>query len=217
MVRRLAQGGPVVAEEVAPDPEYFPDDPFDVEDGAFEGGAVVTARRNLKEEAVSVEHLLLHATKNPHCPQRMQAFGQRTPNRRRKPVTAFEKFGDMITLDHVDTSAEDIRSFAGDKHLLVIYDLATGSLGAYPVQTKGAEEALMALRHFAGCDEVKQVYSDRAPALVKAVAQMTRPPPIHTTSIPGVPQTNSIAESRVRIMVRGMRVMLLSAGLPNCY
>ena len=56
----------------------------------------------------------------------------------------------MITLDHVDASAEDIRSFAGEKHLLVIYDLDAGCLGAYPVQTKGAEEALLALRHFAG-------------------------------------------------------------------
>ena len=81
--------GPHVEEASVPDPEYFPDDPFDVEDVAVEGGAVLTARRNLKDEAMSVEHLLLHATKNPHCPQCMQAFGQRTPNRRRKFVTAF--------------------------------------------------------------------------------------------------------------------------------
>ena len=55
----------------------------------------------------------------------------------------FENFGDMVTLDHVDASSEDIRSFAGDKHLLVIFDLATGCWGAYPVQTKGADEALL--------------------------------------------------------------------------
>ena len=52
---------------------------------------------------------------------------------------------------------------------------------------------------------------------MKAVAAMLKVPPIHTTSIPGVPQTNSIAESRVKIVVRGIRVMLLSAGLPSCY
>ena len=97
---------------------------------------VIATRRDLKAEAGSVEHQLLHATKNPHCPQCMQAFGQRTPKRRRKSPKVFENFGDMVTLDHVDASSEEIQSFAGDKHLLVIFDLATGCLGAYPVQTK---------------------------------------------------------------------------------
>ena len=76
---------------------------------------------------------------------------------------------------------------------------------------------LQALVHFAGGDTIKRVYSDRAPTLIAAVRSLPGVPAVHTTSIPGVPQTNSIAESRVKIMIRGIRVTLLAAGLPHCY
>ena len=99
----------------------------------------------------------------------------------------------------------------------MIYDLATGCLGAYPVKSKSAGEVLQALVHFAGGDTIKSVYSDRAPTLIAAVRSLPGVPAVHTTSIPGVPQTNSIAESRVKIMIRGIRVMLLAAGFPHCY
>ena len=78
-------------------------------------------------------------------------------------MTQFENFGDAITLDHVDANAKEMRSFDGDRDLLVIYDLATGCLGAYPVKSKNAGEVLQALVHFAGGDTIKSVYSDRAP------------------------------------------------------
>ena len=84
------------------------------------------------------------------------------------------------------------------------------------MKTKGASEVLQAMVHFTGGVPVRAVYSDRAPTLIRAVSTLPGPP-AHTTSIPGVPQTRSIAESRVKIMVRGFRVMLISAGLPNCY
>ena len=145
------------------------------------------------------------------------AFGQRKPNRRRRSVTQFREFGDAVTMDHVDANSEAMQSYVGDRDLLVIYDLAIGCLGAYPVKSKGMSEVLQSLVHFAGGDRVKSVYSDRAPTLIAAVRCMSGPPIVHTTSIPGVPQTNSIAESRVKIMIRGIRVMLLSVGLPHCY
>ena len=119
-------------------------------------------------------------------------------------------------MDHVDANSEDVRSFAGDRKLLVLYDLATGCLGAYPVKTKGATEVLQSIVHFMGTTPIRAVYSDRAPTLIRAVKALPGSP-AHTTSIPGVPQTNATAESRVKIMVRGIRVMLISAGLPNCY
>jgi len=66
-------------------------------------------------------------------------------------------------MDHVDANSEDVRSFAGDRNLLVLYDLATGCLGAYPVKTKGVGEVLQSLVHFTGGVPIKAVYSDRAP------------------------------------------------------
>jgi len=82
-----SSGGPVVVggeshADVAsePDPEYYPADPFDVEDDVADGGVVIATRRDLKAEAGSLEHQLLHANKNPHCPQCLQALSQRKPN-----------------------------------------------------------------------------------------------------------------------------------------
>ena len=105
-------------------------------------------------------------------------------------MTEFKDFGEAVTLDHVDASSEMMRSFAGDRDLLVICDLATGCLGAYPVKSKGSTEVLQSLVHFAGGNAIRSVYSDRAPSLIAAVQQMPGPPIVHTTSIPGVPQTN---------------------------
>ena len=65
----------------------------------------------------------------------MMAFGQRKPNRRRKNVTEYKEFGDAITMDHVDANSEEMRSFEGDRDLLVILDLATGCIGAYLVKS----------------------------------------------------------------------------------
>ena len=87
----------------------------------------------------------------------------------------------------------------GIPSLLVLFDLATGCLGAYPVKTKGASEVLQSIVHFTGGAPVRAVYSDRAPTLIRAVKALPGPP-AHTSSIPGVPQTNSIAESRVKIL-----------------
>ena len=132
-------------------------------------------------------------------------------------MTQYEHFGDAVTMDHVDANSEEMRGIEGDRDLLVIYDLATGCLGAYPVKTKSSVEVLQSLTHFAGEDHIMSIYTDRAPTLIAAVHGMPGPPIVHTTSIPGVPQTNGIAENRVKIMIRGIRVMLLSAGLPHCY
>ena len=107
--------------------EFFGDDPFD-ESSAVEGAddagegndTVVVSRRDLVAEAHSLEHQLLHATKNPHCPLCVMAFGQRKPNRTRKSITQYENFGDAVTMDHVDANSEEMRSIEGDRDLLVI-------------------------------------------------------------------------------------------------
>ena len=132
--------------------DFFVDDPFDEEVAPVGDDELLppVGRRDLKVEATSLERQLLHATKNPHCLVCLQAFGQRKPNRRRRYVTECERFGDAVMLDHVDANSELLRSYDGDRDLLVIYDLATGCLGAYPVKSKGAGEVLQSLVHFAG-------------------------------------------------------------------
>ena len=170
----LVEGDPRVDGE---DESFHDDDPFDEEVAPVGDDELLppVGRRDLKAEAKTLEHQLLHATKNPHCLVCVQAFGQRKPNRRRRYVTEFANFGDAVTLDHVDANSELLRSYDGDRDLLVIYDLAIGCLGAYPVKSKGAGEVLQSLVHFAGGDVIRAVYSDRAPTLIAAVQSMPAP------------------------------------------
>ena len=110
------------------------------------------------------------------------------------------------------------RAWRGSATLLVVYDLGTGWLGAYPVQSKAADRVLRSLSHFLGNQKAKNFHSDRAPELLAAVKMLPGPPPeTHRTSVPGVHQTNSIAETRVKQVIHGTRTNLLGAGLPTCW
>ena len=51
-------------------------------------------------------------------------------------------------------------------------------------------------------------------AAVEQIGNNTIP---HETSTPGIHQTNSIIESKVKKVVTGTRVALLQAGLPACF
>ena len=63
----------------------------------------------------------------------------------------------------------------------------------------------------------RRMHTDRAPEFVSAIRSYLGGGIRHDTSIPGCPQTNSIAESRVKRVIRGVRSLLLGAGLPHCW
>ena len=111
--------------------------------GCPEGGEVewigpeADGRRDLKKEATTVEHMLFHFPKNPYCRVCQEALMQRKPNRRRKDLPEqYKEFGDMITMDHID--ANDLRKngLHGEKDMLIVFDLATAWIAAYPVMNK---------------------------------------------------------------------------------
>ena len=181
-------------------------------------GPEADGRRDLKKEADSVEHMLFHFPKNPYCRICQEALMQRKPNRRRKDLPdQYKVFGDMITMDHID--ANDLRKngLHGEKDMLIVFDLATAWIAAYPVMNKTAGCVVSSLINFLGQEKAKAFYSDKAPELLAGVEQLPGPPVVHRTSIPGIPQTNGIAESRVKSVIRGVRTNLLQAGLPHVW
>ena len=75
---------------------------------------------------------------------------------------------------------------------------------------KSSEEAVRALKDFAGQESIKELYSDDSPELLKACKEIGA---IHGISIPGRPDTNGKAERAVRRVLEGARTLLLAAGL----
>jgi len=132
---------------------------------------------------------------------------------RRKPSNEAQaaKFGEMVTADHL--IAQDIvdESILGDKTALVVLDRGTKWLDVFPLLDKSAEQANLAMIEFMGNQIMGSFYTDGSPELRK-VAEGNHWK--HSTSTPGRPETNGVAERAVRTAVEGARTALEHAGLP---
>ena len=144
---------------------------------------------------------------------------QRKPHRR-KPVPIEERrdateFADLVTGDHIVSVEALDKSVDGKRDGLVIYDVATGYLDCYPTNTKNTEETIQALQHFLGPEgKFGQFYSDAARELYAAAKAMGLNRD-HSTQ--GRPQSNGVAENKVRKVLEGTRTLLDHAGLPPNY
>lgn len=137
----------------------------------------------------------------------------RKANKRRHNVEPFTTFRDLSTMDHVSASSLIHNGLSGEMELLVVSDLATGFLGAYPVGSESAERVLMALSNFLSHVRPKELYTERAPEHVAVVRGFPGGPYAHRTSISGVLQTNGIAEPRAKQVTRSTRALPLEAAL----
>ena len=174
-------------------------------------------RRNLKLEALSLEHLLTHFPKNKYCSACQRARLRRRPIgvvRQDKGEAAVE-FGDVITCDHIIASKDEAEGLLTDKTAMTIYDMGTHFTGCYPLKTKGADDAYRALQHFRGPrGTFHYVYSDNSGEIWKAVDMLGFP---QGTSTPGIHETNSHIERRNETILGGTRTVLESAGFPSCF
>lgn len=93
-------------------------------------------RHDVRAEAISIRRLLLHDYKNPYCDICQESVSSPKQNRRRHNVELYRTFGDLITMDHVNTNSLIHNGLADEKELLVVTDLATGYMGAFPVGSK---------------------------------------------------------------------------------
>ena len=70
-------------------------------------------KRDLKVEAKSLRHQLLHDGFNPHCTICREAKAIRKHNKQRTKVKVPEAFGHVVTCDHVYAHSEELEGITG--------------------------------------------------------------------------------------------------------
>ena len=136
----------------------------------------------------------------------------RAPCRRRNggAVPRAENFGDLITADHKGLS-ENCESRNNHRYAVVVQDLATQWIQAYPCKTKTSQETQRSLQKFLKPErKPKVIYTDNSLEFGKACEDLSWN---HCTSTPHRSETNGIAERAVRRVKEGTSAVLLQSGL----
>ena len=80
------------------------------------------------------------------------------------------RFGDIITADHTSFyEGGGAYALHSQSLLLVVKDIYSGHMAAYPVASKSAIEVQESLQHFLGIVRPKVIYSDNADEIIRAV------------------------------------------------
>ena len=128
------------------------------------------------------------------------------PRRRNEnPEDAPTVFGEHVAADHL--IAQDIgdESIMGEKVGLVVFDRATTWLDCFPLLSKNATDAAVALAEFIRKARMQSFFSDKSPELLKIAREEGWR---HPKSTPGKPDTNGVAERAVRKVCEGTRTAL---------
>ena len=125
------------------------------------------------------------------------------------------EFGIIVTADHLIAHSEKSMGMTGEQDALVVKDRGTGWLECFPLATKSADDAYLAIQDLRGPKGyIHYLYTDNSRELIKAAQDLGIP---HGTSTPGRPQTNGVAERAVRSVVEGTRTCLEHAGFPPSF
>ena len=134
------------------------------------------------------------------------------PCRRRNSgaVPRAENFGDLITADHKVLS-DNCESRNNHRYAVVVQDLATQWIQAYPCKTKTSQETQRSSQQFLAPDRnPKVIYTDNSLEFGKACEDLSWN---QCTSTPHRSETNGIAERAVRRVKEGTSAVLLQSGL----
>ena len=125
-------------------------------------------------------------------------------------VPRSENFVDLITADHKVLS-DNCESRNNHRYAVVVQDLATQCIQAYPCKTKTSQETQRSFQKFMEPDRKPQViYTDNSLEFGKACEDLSWN---HCTSTPHRSETNVIAERAVRRVKEGTSAVLLQSGL----
>ena len=132
----------------------------------------------------------------------------RAPCRRRNGgvVPRAEKIGDLITADHKALSDKG-ESRNNHRYAVLVQDLATQWIQAYPCKTKTSQETQRSLQKFLEPDRnPKVIYTENSMEFGKACEDLSWN---HCTSTPHRSETDGIAERAVRRVKEGTSAVLL--------
>ena len=136
--------------------------------------------------------------------------GPHAGRRNGEAVPRADKFGDLITADHKVLS-DNCESRNNHRCAVVVQDLATQWIQAYPCKTKTSQEPQRSLQKFLEPERnPKVIYTDNSLEFGKACEDLSWN---HCTSTPHRSETNVIAERAVRRVKEGTSAVLLQSGL----
>ena len=99
-----------------------------------------------RREDLGKHSVYTHFPKDRNCEICKRTKNTRAPCRRRNPTSA-EKFGDLITADHKVLS-DNCESRNNHRYAVVVQDLATQWIQAYPCKTRTSQDTQRSLQKF---------------------------------------------------------------------
>ena len=165
-----------------------------------------------RREDLGKHSVYTHFPKDRNCEICERTKSTRAPCRRRNggAVPRAENVGDLITADHKVLS-DNCESRNNHRYKVVLQDLATQWIQAYPCKTKTSQETQRSLQKFLEPDRnSKVIYTDNSIEFGKACEDLSWN---RCTSTPHRSETNGIAERAVRRVKEGTSAVLLQSGL----
>ena len=150
-----------------------------------------------RREDLGKHNLYTHFPKDRNCEICKRTKITRAPCRRRngEAVPRAVNFGDLITTDHKVLS-DNCESRNNHRYAVVVQDLATQWIQAYPCKNKTSQEPQRSLQKFLEPErKPKVIYTDNSLEFGKACEDLSWN---HCTSTPHGLETNGIAERAVR-------------------
>ena len=140
----------------------------------------------------------------------LKSQGPRAEDAKAKPYLELTIFGDLITADHKVLS-DNCESRDNHRYAVVVQDLATQWIQAYPCKATTSQETQRSLQKFLEPDrKPKVIYTDNSLEFGKSCEDLSWN---HCTSTPHRSETNGIAERAVRRVKEGTSAVLLQSGL----
>ena len=165
-----------------------------------------------RREDLGTHSVYTHFPKDRNCEICKRTKITRAPCRRRsgEAVPRAEKIADLITADHKVLS-DTCESRNNHRYAVVVQDVATQWIQAYPCKTKTSQETQRSLQQFLDPERnSKVIYTDNSLKFGKACEDLSWN---HCTSTPHRSETNGIAERAVRRVKEGTSAVLLQSGL----
>ena len=165
-----------------------------------------------RREDLGKHNMYTHFPKDRNCEICKRTKITRALCRRRngEAVPRAVNFGDLITADHKVLS-DNCESRNNHRYAIVVWDVATQWIQAYPCKTKTSQETQRSLQKFLEPErKPKVIYTDNSLEFGKACEDLSWN---HCTSTPHRSETNGIAERAVRSVKEGTSAVLLQSNL----